>query len=50
MADGIPLLQVGIVRDGIEVGITLVGIDTEGGEAVAAVRTAEAQQRRPHHP
>jgi hypothetical protein len=46
-ADGIPLLRVGI-----EVGITLVGIDVEDGEAGAAVRTADqrAQQRRPCHP
>jgi hypothetical protein len=44
-ADGIPLLRVGV-----EVGITVVGIDAEDGEAGAAVRTAEAQQRRPRHP
>jgi hypothetical protein len=48
--DGILLLQVGIVRVGVEVGITLVGIDAEDGEAGATVRTAEVQQRRPHHP
>jgi hypothetical protein len=49
-ADGIPLLRVGIVRVGVKVGITVVGIDAEDGEVGAAVRTAEAQQRRPHHP
>jgi hypothetical protein len=44
--DGIPL-----VRVGAEVGITLVGIDAEDGEAGAAVCTADqrTQQRRPHH-
>jgi hypothetical protein len=44
-ADGIPLLRVGV-----NVGITVVGIDTEDGEAGAAVRTTEAQQQRPRHP
>jgi hypothetical protein len=43
-ADGIPLPRVGV-----KVGITVVGIDAEDGEAGAAVRTAEAQQRRPRH-
>jgi hypothetical protein len=49
-ADGIPLLRVGIVRVGVEVGITVVGVDAEDGEAGAVVRTAEVQQRRPRHP
>jgi hypothetical protein len=44
-ADGIPLLLVDV-----EVGITVVGIDAEDGEAGAAVRTAKVQQRRPRHP
>jgi hypothetical protein len=46
MTDGIPL-----VRVGVEVGIMLIGIDAEDGEAGAAVRTADqrAQQRRPCH-
>jgi hypothetical protein len=48
-ADGIPLLRVGVVRVSVKVGITLVGIDAEDSEAGAAVRTAEAQQRRPRH-
>jgi hypothetical protein len=48
--DGIPLLRVGIIRVGVEVGITVVGIDAEDGEAGAVVCTAEAQQRRPRHP
>jgi hypothetical protein len=50
-ADGIPLVRVGVVWVGVEVSITLVGIDAEDGEAGAAVRTADqrAQQRRPHH-
>jgi hypothetical protein len=48
--DGIPLLRVGVVRVGVKVGTTLVGIDAEDGEAGAAVRTADAQQRRPCHP
>jgi hypothetical protein len=42
MVDGIPLLRVGVVRVGVKVGITAVGIDAEDGEAGAAVRTAEA--------
>jgi predicted RNA-binding protein with RPS1 domain len=45
MADGILLLRVGV-----KVGIKVVGIDAEDGKAGAAVRTAEAQQRRPRHP
>jgi hypothetical protein len=49
-ADGIPPLRVGIVRVGVKVGITVVGIYVEDGEARAAVHTAEAQQRRPRHP
>jgi hypothetical protein len=32
-ADGIPLLRVGVVRVGVKVGITVVGIDAEDGEA-----------------
>jgi hypothetical protein len=44
-ADGIPLLRVGV-----KVGIMVVGIDAEDGEAGAAIRTAEAQQRHPRHP
>jgi hypothetical protein len=44
-ADGIPILRVGV-----KVGITVVGIDAEDREAGAAVRAAEAQQRRPRHP
>jgi hypothetical protein len=40
MADGIPLLRVGVIRVNIEVGITLVGIDTEDGEVGATVHTA----------
>jgi hypothetical protein len=34
----------------VKVGITIVGIYAENGEAGAAVRAAEAQQRRPLHP
>jgi hypothetical protein len=34
----------------LKVGITVVGIDAEDHEAGAAIRTAEAQQRRPCHP
>jgi hypothetical protein len=48
-ADGIPILRVGIVRVGVKVGITVVGIDTEDRETGADVRAAEAQQRRPRH-
>jgi hypothetical protein len=36
-ADGIPLVRVGVVRVGVEVGIPLVGIDAEDGEAGAAL-------------
>jgi hypothetical protein len=49
-ADGIPILRVGVVRVGMKVGITVVGIDAEYRDAGAAVRAAEAQQRRPCHP
>jgi hypothetical protein len=42
-ADGIPLLRVGVIRVGVKIGITVVGIDAEDGEAGATVRTAEAQ-------
>jgi hypothetical protein len=47
-ADGV--LWVGVIRVGVEVDITVVGIDPKDGEAGAVVRTAEAQQRRPRHP
>jgi hypothetical protein len=36
MADGIPLLRVGVVQVGVKVGITVVGIDAEDGEAGAS--------------
>jgi hypothetical protein len=51
-ADGIPLVRVGVIRVGVEVGIPLVSIDAEDGEEGAAVGTADqrAQQRRPRHP
>jgi hypothetical protein len=53
-ADGIPLVRVGVVRVGVEVGISLVrvGIDAEDGEEGAGVGTADqrAQRRCPHHP
>jgi hypothetical protein len=49
-ADGIPILRAGVLRVGLKVGITVVGIDAEDREAGAAVRVAEAQQRRPRHP
>jgi hypothetical protein len=39
-ADGIPILWVGVLRVGLEVGITVVGIDAEDREAEAAVRAA----------
>jgi hypothetical protein len=42
-ADGIPLLRVGVVRVSVKVGITVVSIDAEDGEAGATVRTIEAQ-------
>jgi hypothetical protein len=48
--DGIPILRVGVVRVGVKVSITVVGIDTEDREAGAVVRAAEVQQRRPRHP
>jgi hypothetical protein len=44
-ANGIPILRVGL-----KVGITVIGIDAEDREVGAAVRAVEAQQRRPHHP
>jgi hypothetical protein len=54
MADGIPILRVGVIRVGVKVGvkvgIMVVGIDAEDREAEAAVRGAEVQQRRPRHP
>jgi hypothetical protein len=50
MADGILILWVGIVRVGVKVGITVVGIDAEDREAGAAIRAAEVQQWRPRHP
>jgi hypothetical protein len=43
-ADGIPILRVGVLRVGVKVGITVVGIDAEDREAGAAVLAAEAQQ------
>jgi hypothetical protein len=49
-ADGIPVLRIGVVRVSVKVGITVIGIDAEDGEAGAAIRTTEAQQRRPRHP
>jgi hypothetical protein len=48
--DGILILGVGVVRVGVKVGITIVGIDAEDCEAGATVRATEAQQRRPRHP
>jgi hypothetical protein len=36
MADRIPILRVGVLRFGIKVGITVVGIDAEDREAGAA--------------
>jgi hypothetical protein len=54
MVDGIPLVRVGVVRVGIEVGIPLVwfGINAEDGEEGATVGTTDqrAQRRRPRHP
>jgi hypothetical protein len=41
-ADGIPILRVSVLRVGLKVGITVVGIDAENREAGAAVRAAEA--------
>jgi hypothetical protein len=50
-ADGIRLLWIGVLRIGVgEVSIMVVGIHAEDREAGAAVRAAEAQQQRPHHP
>jgi hypothetical protein len=48
-ADGIRLLRIGILWV-VKVGITVVGIHVEDRQAGAAVRAAEAQQRRPRHP
>jgi hypothetical protein len=53
-ADGIPIVRVGVVRVGVEVGILLIwfGINAEDGEEGAAIGTADqrAQRRRPRHP
>jgi hypothetical protein len=43
-ADGILILRVGV-----KVGITVIGIDAEDGEAGAAIRAIEVQQRHPRH-